>query len=66
MISRLFKLVGMMNRAYDRDSRKLFKRIRKYLDTSMDGQINEERELIDQIDLLLSDREPPFEMDDKP
>ncbi len=64
-ISMLFKLVGMMNRAYDKDSRKLFRRIRKYLDNGA-VDLTVESELIDQIDLILGDREPPFDMDDKP
>ena len=63
-ISRFFKLVGMMNRAYDKDSRKLFRRVRTYL-MDQAPRPTEALLIIDQIDLLLGDREPPFDMDDK-
>lgn len=65
---RMFRqIVGMMNRAYDKDSRKLFRRIRAYLEAVIEHeQADDERHLIDQIDLLLGDREPPFDMDDAP
>ncbi len=68
--SMLMKAIGAMNRAYDRDSRKLFRRIRKYLERlevpiSDESEEIEEKEILDQIELLLGDREPPFDMDDK-
>ncbi len=63
-------VIKAMNRAYDRDVKKVLKRCKAYLRADVQSmnmpKSIEAQNLIDEIDLLLGNMGDPFNMDDKP